>query len=223
MSGTPGPTSTMFANSCLFMALCSGLFWLTSWPPAVLGPEFPNCVAARYDSLLVGVGCLSHRRVSCLFITTEQLRPGRAIWSERPVGPGKVDGHFCSFPVPGIAFPKEPTGFNVRLALDAIGWVCPYWLMTTLWATMYLKTRARFQFDLRHLLLTVTLFAIVAAMICWKLALICVLMLNVATALLLLTITVAAARAWFRAENAWWPVLRDDIADHEVPGRSGVP
>jgi hypothetical protein len=186
---------------CLVFAGLSGLFWFTSWPvysPIPIPDDFPNCVSARCDTPYFAIGCLSHRRLSSLFLTTAYLEPGRAVWSER------ADGYFCGFLMPTAAFSDEPSGFNIHIGMKAIAWDCPYWLMAALWITMFLKTKGRFQYNIRDIFWTTTITAVAITLIRLKLALFCIVLINVCTAVLLFILVIHGIRALVNTNHLQW-------------------
>lgn len=212
-----------WSRFCLWMAGLSLLFWFTSWPsiPYVtefdayyeLMEDFPNCVSARSDNLIFGVGHLSHNRMSSLFLTREWLEPGKAVWSERS------DGHFCGFEIPPYNFGYQPTGFAIRMSSQTFGWDCPYWLMALLWTAMYWKTRMssrfRFRFRLLDLFIATTVIAVAIALIRMKSALIVTAFLNTATLLLLFCIVISSIAVLFCSRNAWWPFIIPEGAEND--------
>jgi len=195
------PAFSTFARISFCMAVLSCVFWFTSWPPHPVSIEFPNCVSARLDSQSLAIGCLSHNRSSSLFLTTQNLDPGYAVWSERP------DGHFCGFPIPPREYPGQPSGLNIHLGLDTIGWDCPYWLMIILWSAVFFKSRSRNQYCLRDIFLSVTVLAIVLTLIRLKLALLLVVLLNISTVLLLVLLAISSVVRLIKADNPWWPLV----------------
>lgn len=189
------------------MAAMSGVFWVTSWPPALLttsDKDFPNCVSARYDFGGFGWGSLSHRRLSCLFVSFEEMHYGVTGWSER------ANGHFCGFSVPPMQVLDGPKGFNLHLGPDALGWNCPYWWMATIWIVFFVATRRRIQFQTVDLLWITGLLAVLFAAIRLRIALIPILWLNISTLVLLVLVFIAAARALWQHENLLWPLVIPD-------------
>ena len=199
----------LLSRFCFYMAGLSCVFWFTSWPniPYVTelvgyGPlprDFPNCVSARADNSILAVGHLSHNRISSLFITTEELEPGRADWSER------ADGHFCGFNIPPYLYLNQPDGFGVHVSSRTIGWDCPYWLMAALWTLLLLKTRTQLRFRLLDLFLATTLVAAAITLIRLRLALVLTVFLNASTVLLLAYLAYSSISVLFRGKELRWP------------------
>lgn len=160
-----------------------------------MGEDFPNCVAGRWDTSVFAVGHLSHNRISSLFITVEELQPDRATWSER------ADGHYCGFSIPPYLYADRPRGFGIHATSQTLGWDCPYWMMALFWFTIFLKTRGRFQFQLRDLFLAMTVLAVALSLIQLKLVLIGTAILNLATLRMLLYLAIGSLTALFSVET----------------------
>jgi hypothetical protein len=207
---TVNPVFAALSRFCFYMAALSCLFWFTSWPsiPYVtdfdgyyaLMEDFPNCVSARKDNVIFGVGHLSHNRMSSLFLTRQGLEPGESSWEERP------DGHFC-----GFFFPPhgtfQPSGFSIHLSSLTVGWDCPYWLMIVIWTAMFVKTRTQFRFRILDLFLATTVIAVVITLIRIRQALWLTVFLNVSTVALLCYLAFSALAVLFYAKNPWWPFV----------------
>ena len=179
----------------LVMTILSATYWFISFPswlPIPLPNDFPNTIAAKWQSGRYSAGALSHHRLSCLFLSRvypQQDSPSR--WSERS------DGHFCSFDIPPTEWPHEPPGFTLSLNPQTIGWNLPYWVMLALWASVYLKTRPA-KFSLRDLFLVVTVFAVVLAATFARFGLLIVVPMNLLTVALVLFLVIQAARLIWR-------------------------
>lgn len=199
----------------LAMAALSSIFWVTSWPPAwlhgQLEQDFPNCVAARWSLGEYGLGCVSHKRISCLFMKIEEDPCRRRTnWSER------ADGHFCGFLVPPANDLSNPEGFSLYVSASSLGWNCPYWMMAVIWTALFLKTRTRNQFQTRDMLWATMFFAFVITAIRLRITLLPIVWLNLSTMILLLIAIVSAARLVWQSENILWPFLLS--SDEKISG-----
>ena len=121
---------------CLAMVVLSSIFFVSShpfWLPFDLPKDYPNSISWHWSTPIFRAGFVSHRRLSCLFVTRQNLHGmPEMTWHEIR------DGHFCNFPVPPHGVVEEPHGFSVSLNARTIGWNCPYFLMGLVWLLAYL-------------------------------------------------------------------------------------
>lgn len=194
--------ASTFPRIALCLTVMSATLWYTSWPIFSLGPDVPNCIAARWDDSVFAIGFLSHDRVSCLFLTTEELEPDREIWSEI------TDGHYCGFPIPLYGqFIHPPTKIAASFSLGEIVWICPYWSMTTLWVIVALKGRKGLRFGLADVFAVATCLAILFAAIHLKVALLLAAPLNLLTAIMFALLALRAICILIKDGNPLWPFV----------------
>ncbi|TWT86163.1 hypothetical protein Mal64_39030 [Pseudobythopirellula maris] len=156
---------TNVADALTMLAL-SVVFAVVSWPPPLFPDDVPNCVSARWDCRFFAVGCLSNHRLSSLFITTQHLEPGRAVWDER------VDGNMCGFHVPPSSHPmREPSGFNLLVGTSGVAWSCPYAMFIAYWGALAVILVRRQGLTVFDLLVTTAATALAFSLIALRCAL----------------------------------------------------
>lgn len=207
------------------MASLAGVFWLTSWPPHWLpvDDDFPNCVSACWDSDFFAVGCVSIRRTCSIFATHQEFEfesRGNTGWDERH------DGHFCGFPIPPTspsATCSNPSGFNLHLSLETVGWSVPYWMMFALWALILVKTRRSLQYNVRDILGIMLIIALTFAMFRLRVALLGILLLNFSTFLLFLHFLTSTIRSLIETNNILWPIFyQEQVKEAPSAAKSSV-
>ncbi|MEN1678717.1 MAG: hypothetical protein AAGJ46_03940 [Planctomycetota bacterium] len=162
-------------------------FWLTTVRPVPLSRSLPTTVAAYAHGSEIGIGFLSHGGLSTAYASTQIAREGFD-WSER------IDGHYCGGifyqPIAGqdLGSSSYRNGLGISLALGTLGWSCPYWLMMVTWAIAFACTSPQTRFRLRDLALAATLAACFLTLVRLRCAMPLALLLNVATATLLISV-----------------------------------
>jgi hypothetical protein len=193
--------ATILPRLSLSLAIMACIFMVTSRHIVRLEPDFPNCISIRLVSGGVSAGFVSIHGLSTAFVGKSYNDDDSSPWSERR------DGHFCGFLVPPYGFAVEPPGFNIHLSTDAISWTCPYWLMVVVWGAVFFRGRSSLRFSLADLFLLTAVVALVWATIRLEIALPIAILLNLATALLLVFLTIRCIRTFFHDDSIIQPLL----------------
>jgi hypothetical protein len=143
------------------------------------------------ESGAVAVGFLSHRGLSCFFVTEDQNGIEPARWSERS------DGHFCGFRVPPAEIYAPPYSISFAFGPDTIAWGLPYWLMTALWGVVYVRGARLTRFRIADVFAVMTVVAITIGLIQCRIALLGAVPLNLLTAALVATLALRGVRSLF--------------------------